>query len=80
MGSWVIGPGALIYKCVSSLNTNDECGYIKNGKLVFLMRDMMLRMRGPTGRAILFYVDFCSYICARDLLRINKGIPHLTTP
>ena len=32
MGHWIIGPGALAYKCLSSLNINDECGYLKNGK------------------------------------------------
>ena len=32
IGYWVIGPGSLVYKCLSCLNFGDECGHIKNGK------------------------------------------------
>lgn len=32
LGSWVIGPGALIYKCIGALDSDEECGRILNGK------------------------------------------------
>ncbi|MCJ7633706.1 radical SAM protein [Candidatus Bathyarchaeota archaeon] len=32
LGTWIIGPGALVYKCASALDSNDECGYLNNGK------------------------------------------------
>ncbi|GEM_PF-1147792 len=34
IGQWIIGPGAMVYKCLSCLGDKDSCGYLYDGLLM----------------------------------------------